>query len=149
MLLEMAILHSFLLLSNLYTQQYHTSLFVHLLMDTSCFNVFPIVNSATVNMRNCIIFLNFSKWRVTFAVPFSSVTLSCPTLYDPMSHSTPGLPVHHQLPEFTQTHVHRVLIISILFTGVISHQLIYQFLFLSILPSGSPKFLISIWPIAL
>ena len=39
---------------------------------------------------------------------FSSVTLSCLTLCDPMNHSTPGLPVHHQLPEFTQTHVHRV-----------------------------------------
>ena len=39
---------------------------------------------------------------------FSSVTQSCPTLCDPMDHSTPGLPVHHQLPEFTQTHVHWV-----------------------------------------
>ena len=39
---------------------------------------------------------------------FSSVTQSCPTLFDPMDCSTPGLLVHHQLPEFTQTHVHRV-----------------------------------------
>ena len=39
---------------------------------------------------------------------FSSVAESCPTLCDPMDCSTPGLPVHHQLPEFTQTHVHRV-----------------------------------------
>ena len=39
---------------------------------------------------------------------FSSVTQLCPTLCDPMNCSTPGLPVHHQLPEFTQTHVHRV-----------------------------------------
>ena len=39
---------------------------------------------------------------------FSSVAQSCPTLCDPMNRSTPGLPVHHQLPEFTQTHVHRV-----------------------------------------
>ena len=39
---------------------------------------------------------------------FSSVTQSCLTLLDPMNRSTPGLPVHHQLPEFTQTHVHRV-----------------------------------------
>ena len=39
---------------------------------------------------------------------FSSVAQSCPTLYDPMNRSTPGLPVHHQLLEFTQTHVHRV-----------------------------------------
>ena len=39
---------------------------------------------------------------------FSSVVQLCPTLCDTMNHSTPGLPVHHQLPEFTQTHVHRV-----------------------------------------
>ena len=39
---------------------------------------------------------------------FSSVTQSCPTLCDPMNRSTPGLPVHHQLLEFTHTHVHRV-----------------------------------------
>ena len=37
-----------------------------------------------------------------------SVTQSCLTLPNPMNHSTPGLPVHHQLPEFTQTHIHRV-----------------------------------------
>ena len=42
------------------------------------------------------------------SVQFSSVTQSCPTLCDPMNHNTPGLPVHHKLPEFTQTHVHRV-----------------------------------------
>ena len=42
------------------------------------------------------------------SVQFSSVAQSCPTLCDPMNLSTPGLPVHHQLPEFTQTHVHRV-----------------------------------------
>ena len=39
---------------------------------------------------------------------FSSVTQSCPTLCNPMNHSMPGLPVHHQIPEFTQSHVHRV-----------------------------------------
>ena len=42
------------------------------------------------------------------SVQFSSVAQSCLTLCDPMNSSTPGLPVHHQLPEFTQTHVHRV-----------------------------------------
>ena len=41
-------------------------------------------------------------------VQFSSVTQLCLTLCDPMNLSTPGLPVHHQLLEFTQTHVHRV-----------------------------------------
>ena len=39
---------------------------------------------------------------------FSSVTQSCPTLCDPMNRRMPGLPVHHQLPEFTQSHVHQV-----------------------------------------
>ena len=38
---------------------------------------------------------------------FSSVAQLCLTLCDPMNHSTPGLPAHHQLPEFTQTHVHQ------------------------------------------
>ena len=42
------------------------------------------------------------------SVQFSSVAQLCLTLCDPMYHSTPGLPVHHQRPEFTQTHVHRV-----------------------------------------
>ena len=42
------------------------------------------------------------------SVQISSFTQSCLTLCDPMNRSTPGLPVHHQLPEFTQTHVHRV-----------------------------------------
>ena len=42
------------------------------------------------------------------AVQFNSVTQSCPTLYDPMDCSTPGFPVHHQLLELIQTHVHQV-----------------------------------------
>ena len=45
---------------------------------------------------------------VEYSVQFSSVAQSCPALCDPMNHSTPGLPVHHHLPEFIQTHVHRV-----------------------------------------
>ena len=53
----------------------------------------------------------FKKLNLTYKkscdrAHFSSVTQSCPTLCDPMDHSMPGLPVHHQLPEFTQTHVH-------------------------------------------
>ena len=43
-----------------------------------------------------------------FNLHFSSVTKSCLTLCDPMSHSSPGLPVHHKLLEFTETHAHRV-----------------------------------------
>ena len=43
-----------------------------------------------------------------FRAQFSSVAQSCLTLCDPMNHSMPGLPVHHQLWKFTQTHIHRV-----------------------------------------
>ena len=56
---------------------------------------------------------HFQYWTILkrvkgCSVQFSSFTQSCPTVSDPMNRSTPGLPVHHQLPEFTQTHVHRV-----------------------------------------
>ena len=73
-----------------------------------------------INKNHLIILLNYGK-VVNFIVWFlnvklfnnisqsvSSVAQSCPTLCNPMNHSTPGLPVQHQLPEFTQTHVHRV-----------------------------------------
>ena len=52
--------------------------------------------------------IQFSVDYVFISVQFSSVAQLCLTLCDPMNHSTPGLPIHHQLPEFTQTHVHRV-----------------------------------------
>ena len=48
------------------------------------------------------------KSNLKLLLQFSSVAQSCPTFCDPMNHSTPGLPVHHQLPELTQTHVHQV-----------------------------------------
>ena len=47
-------------------------------------------------------------YSVVYSVQFSSVTQSCSTLCNPMNRSMPGLPVHHQHSEFTQTHVHRV-----------------------------------------
>ena len=61
----------------------------------------------------CVPFLVEASASRTFPefqwqVQFSSVAQSCPTLCDPMDCSTPGLPVHHQLPQPTQTHVHRV-----------------------------------------
>ena len=55
--------------------------------------------------------LPLSHWGSTYKhIPdqMRSVAQSCPTLCAPMNRSMPGLPVHHQLPEFTQTHVHRV-----------------------------------------
>ena len=50
----------------------------------------------------------FQYQMAKFNIQFSSVTQLCPTLCDPMNRSMPGLPVHHQLPESTQTHVHWV-----------------------------------------
>ena len=50
----------------------------------------------------------FLLYNVLVIFQFSSVAQSCLTLCDPMNRSTPGLPVHHQLLEYTQTHVHRV-----------------------------------------
>ena len=50
--------------------------------------------------------LLLGRKAMTNLVQFSSVAQSCLTVCDPMNRSTPGLPVHHQLPEFTQTHVH-------------------------------------------
>ena len=62
---------------------------------------------APVFLKNVVV-LCISHTTVIKYNQFSSVSQSCLTLCDPMDCSTPGLPVHHQLPEFTQTHVHRV-----------------------------------------
>ena len=52
--------------------------------------------------------LTVCRWHDIRSDQIRSVVQSCPTPCDPMNRSTPGLPVHHQLPEFTETHVHRV-----------------------------------------
>ena len=63
-------------------------------------------------IRKAYSYFNFYIWYVYYIthcdLEFSSVTQSCPTLCDPMNLTTPGLPVHHQLLELTETHVHRV-----------------------------------------
>ena len=64
-------------------------------------------------MCNCCIFYGHTftytpKNILNVLSSVSSVTQSCPTLCNPVNHSTAGLPVHHQLPEFTQTHMHQV-----------------------------------------
>ena len=75
-------------------------------------------------------------------VQFSSVAQLCPTLWDPMNHSTPGVPVHHQLHKSTQTHVHQV-------SDVIqpSHPLLLlPSIFPSIRVSSSESALLIRWP---
>ena len=63
-----------------------------------------LLGNFILSYRNNVIIVQ----KVSDSVQFSSVTQSCPTLCDPMNRSTPGLPVHQHLPEFTQTHVHQV-----------------------------------------
>ena len=69
------------------------------------FNSWPLISNVLLVLTGNYISISVS---LPLSVQFSSVAQSCPTLCDLMNRSTPGLPVHHQLPEFTQTHVHRV-----------------------------------------
>ena len=64
--------------------------------------------SEKASLKRNIQKLKIMAFNPISSVEFISVTQSCPTLCDPMNHSMPGLPVYHQLPEFTQTHVYRV-----------------------------------------
>ena len=76
-------------------------------------------------LKLCILCLygpeNFLNYRC-HSVLFSSVTQSCPTLCDPMNHSTPSLPVHHQHPEFAQIHIHQMSLGTIQSLGEQSRQ---------------------------
>ena len=107
-----SIVHPF----NMYFSSYRS------LVTISCiFSIFASI----LFQKSCIIFtviiLNYISGRfststsfscfpghLSCSFQFSSVAQSCPTLCDPMNRSMPGLPVRHQLPEFTQTRVHRV-----------------------------------------
>ena len=70
----------------------------------------PHINSWNdlIYLFHCSVECKCYRHRGLVYLQFSSIAQSCPTLCDPMNRSTPDLPVHHQLPEFTQTHIHRV-----------------------------------------
>ena len=85
----------------LITLQYCIGFTIHQHESTMGIHVFPILNPSPTSLPS-LNFLNLYDYQ------FSSVAQSCPTLCDPMNRSMPVLPVHHQLPEFTQTHVHQV-----------------------------------------
>ena len=77
----------------------------------SCFRILHLITYRFSKEKSLFPAFKISAstwWLYISAVQFSSVAQSCPTLCSPMNCSTPGLPVHQQLPEFTQTHVHRV-----------------------------------------
>ena len=76
--------------------------------QTFTYNPIEINSPVTVGLCKQLLAGSSSLQEIFCLVTLSSVVQSCPTLCDPMNCSTPGLPVHHQLPEFTQTHVHRV-----------------------------------------
>ena len=90
------------------------SSFLDLTLPVSCMPIFLLL-FATISLKmiyskyflSSSIFSLKSVWSF-FSLHFSSVTQLCLTLCDPMNHSMPGFPVHHQLPQFAQTHVHQV-----------------------------------------
>ena len=84
--------------------QYHI-IFVFVL-GTQCDNLQVLL--CCYEWHYFILFNGLVIVHCVYVYQFSSVAQSCPTLCDPMNRSTPGLPVHHHFPEFTQTHVHRV-----------------------------------------
>ena len=82
------------------------------------YNIQDMKVSINTRMDTEDVIYTYTKWNLLShkkqnlancnSIQLSSVAQWCPTLYDPMNRSTPDLPVHHQLPEFTQTHIHRV-----------------------------------------
>ena len=72
------------------------------------FTIWPMVATGPEDAPLAQVFLHLHSCISLPSVQFSSVAQSCPTLCDPMNCSMPGLPVHYQLLEFTQTHVHQV-----------------------------------------
>ena len=89
----------------------HEPEFSCLLAEDFSLKLSHIVSFPWNDLSLCLV-PTFMQTCVTWLMPpdlqLSSVAQSCPTLWDAMNRSTPGLPVCHQLPEFTQTHVHRV-----------------------------------------
>ena len=80
----------------------------HLILCRSLLLPPSVIPSIRVFSSELALHIRWPKELQHQSIQFSLVTQSCPTLCDPMDRSTPGLPVHHQLPELTQTHVHRV-----------------------------------------
>ena len=77
--------------------------YIHILTYNICMHLI-CAHIMYLNILICFV----CEYVNMYSISVSSVALLCPTLCDPMNRSTPGLPVHHQLPEFTQTHVHWV-----------------------------------------
>ena len=108
-------IHIYVSYIHIYSILYMYNLCIHSSVNgqLGCFHVLAIAKSAGTNVGvyaslSVMVFSGICPAVKLLGHQFSSVAQSCPTLCNPMNHSTPGLPVHHQLPEFTQTHVLRV-----------------------------------------
>ena len=82
--------------------------FVHRILQARILDWLPFPSSGDLPNPGLNSGLLHCRQILNHLVQFSSVAQSCPTLCDSMNCSTPGLPVHHQLLEFTQTHIHQV-----------------------------------------
>ena len=124
----------------------HSSIDGHL----GCFHILAIVNNAAVNIEvhvsfwvsDFFFFTYISRHGIT--VQYSSVTQLCLTLCSPMDCSTPNLPVHHQLLEFTQTHVQKVG--DAIQTSHLCHPLFLPSVFPSIRVFSNKSVLCTRWP---
>ena len=86
-----------------HSHTYESAKWIQLYIKTSLGSFWSLPKSGHISH----LFKGFKWIKYTdSSVQFSSVNQSCPTLCDPMNHSTPGLRVHHKFPEFTQTHIH-------------------------------------------
>ena len=93
------------------TSQLQLYLFIYILTDLRGQRIVHLYPTVTSKIIASLVVSSVNQkviWKILHSIQFSSVAQSCPTLCDPMNLSTPGLPVHHPLPEFAQTHVHRV-----------------------------------------
>ena len=114
----------------------------HSLLNLLLMNIW-VFSSLRVFTNKAVIYIRIYRFRYGLmsaflfgSVQFSSVTQSCLTLYNPMNRSTPGLRVHHQLPEFTQTHVLFCRYLVVRFVGL---YVKCMFNFVSYIPNCFPK----------
>ena len=114
----------------------------HSLLNLLLMNIW-VFSSLRVFTNKAVMYIRIYRFRYGLmsaflfgSVQFSSVTQSCPTLYNPMNRSTPGLRVHHQLPEFTQTHVLFCRYLVVWFVGL---YVKCMFNFVSYIPNCFPK----------
>ena len=97
---------TFVTMESTLTYRYHTECIVYLRVRSWCYTIYPSILSHFGSVRLFTIYGLGQMCNDMYQI--RSIAQSCLTFCDPMNRSTPGLSVHHQLPELTQTHVHRV-----------------------------------------